>query len=119
MAILGMWTWRLRRTPTSPRAMSPRGSGFSSQKRGMMEAEVVSPGYLASGEASRVERARLLDEDEMSALSLAWRSEEELEAAEAREMNEREVMKRALVKCIASFSCRRFWMRFDFASWKR
>lgn len=90
LAFLGTWIRRLRRTPSSPRAMSPRGSGFSSQERGMMEAEVVSPGYLASGEASRAERARLLDEDEMSASSLTWRSEEELGAVEAREISESE-----------------------------
>lgn len=61
----------------------------------MMEAEVVSPGYLAAGEASRVERARLLDEDEMSASSLAWRSGEELGAAEVREISESEYEKGA------------------------
>lgn len=85
----------------------------------MMGAEVVSPGYLAAGEASRVERARLLDEDEMSALSLTWRSGEELGAAEVRELSERENMKIALVKCIGIFNFKWFRMRYDLVSWSR
>lgn len=85
----------------------------------MMEAGVVSPGYLAAGEALRVERARLLDEDEKSASSLMWRLGEELGATKAREMSEREDMKSVLGKWIGTFWFRWFSMRYDFASWRR